>query len=85
MKVQTTRPFDHDYERLSEQAKRRVDKQLHLLLSNPGHPSLRLKRMQGTEDVWEVRVTGGYRLTLQIVGDTFLLRRVGGHDVLREP
>lgn len=85
MNVQTTRPFDRDYERLPDAVRQRVDKQLHLLLSNPRHPSLRLKRIQGTEDLWEVRVTAGYRLTIQIVGDTLVLRRIGGHDVLRQP
>jgi mRNA-degrading endonuclease RelE of RelBE toxin-antitoxin system len=84
MKVQTTGPFDRDYARLPEAIKDRVDKQLDLLLSNPRHPSLRLKKIRGTEDIWEVRVTRAYRLTLQIAGDTFILRRIGPHDVLRK-
>ena len=85
MKFQTTRPFAHDYARLPAEVKERVDKQLVLLLSNPRHPSLRLKKIRGTEDIWEVRVSRGYRLTLQIAGDTFILRRIGAHNVLREP
>lgn len=85
MKVQTTRPFDRDYARLPEEVKERVDKQLALLLSNPRHPSLRLKKIRGAEEIWEARVTRGYGMTLQIVGDTFVLRRIGAHDVLREP
>ena len=85
MKIQTTRPFDRDYARLREEVKKRVDKQLALLMSNPSHPSLRLKRIRGTEDIWEVRVTRSDRITLQIAGDTFILRRIGPHDVLRQP
>jgi len=85
MKVETTRPFDRDYSRLPPSIKERVDKQLALLLSNPGHPSLRLKKMRGAEDIWEVRITGGYRLTLVIAGELLVLRRVGPHDVLRQP
>ena len=85
MNIQTTRPFDHDYARLPEEVKQRVDKRLALLLSNPRHPSLRLKKVRGTEDIWEARVTRGYRMTLQIAGDTFILRRTGAHDVLKEP
>jgi hypothetical protein len=27
----------------------------------------------------------GYRMTLTIAGDTFILRRIGAHDVLRHP
>ena len=85
MKVQTTRLFDQDYAGLAEEFKERVDNQLALLLTNPRHPSLRLKRIRRTADIWEVRVTRGYRMTLQLAGDTFIFRRVGPHDVLRQP
>ena len=77
MKFQTTRPFDRDYAGLPEEIKERVVCRLALLLLNPRHPSLRLKRIRGTSDIWEVRVSRSYRLTLQLAGDTYLLRRVG--------
>ncbi len=82
MKLQTTRPFDRDYAELPEEMKERVDKQLALLLLNPRHSSLRLKRIRGTADIWEVRVSRNYRLTLQLAGDTYILRRAGSHDVI---
>jgi hypothetical protein len=92
MKLQTTRTFDRDYSHLPaaiieavNASKERVDKQLALLLNNPRHPSLGLKRIVGTESLWEVRITRGYRMTLQVADDTFILRRLGPHDVLRRP
>ena len=85
MNVQTTRPFDRDYARLPNNIKVRVDKQLALLLENPLHPSLQLKRIRGTDDIWEARITGSHRMTLSVVGETYILRRVGAHDVLRQP
>ena len=85
MKAQTTRPFDRDYAGLPEEIKERVEKQLALLLLNPRHPSLRLKRIRGTADIWEVRVSRSYGLTFQLAGDTLLLRRVGPHDVIERP
>ncbi len=33
----------------------------------------------------QVRVFRSYRLTLQLAGDTYLLRRVGPHDVIERP
>ncbi len=84
MKVQTTRAFDRDYAGLPETVKARVDKQLPVLLADPRHPSLHLKKIRGAEDIWEARITRGYRLTLNIAGDTIILRRVGTHDILRE-
>jgi len=54
-------------------------------MDNPRHPSLRMKKMEGFSSIWEIRVTEGYRLTLQVDGDTYLLRRVGSHDILKRP
>lgn len=85
MNFQTTRPFDRDYARLPERLKELVDKQLRLLLSNPHHPSLGYKRLRGTSAIWEVRISRAYRLTLEIAGQTYILRRVGTHDVLNQP
>ena len=85
MKVQTTRLFDQDYSRLPSNIKDRADKQLALLMENPRHPSLGLKKVRGTADIWEARITRGYRITPTIVGDTCILRRIGVHDVLRRP
>ena len=85
MKLQTTRLFDRDYAGLSEDLKERVEKQLALLLLNPRHPSLRLKRIRGTADIWEARVSRSCRLTLQLAGDTYLLRRVGPHNAIEQP
>ena len=41
--------------------------------------------MRGTQDIWEFRVTRGYRLTLNITSDGYILRKVGTHDTLRQP
>jgi len=42
--------------------------------------------MEGYEDIWEARVTRGYRLTFQIRTDVYILRRVGPHEeALRKP
>jgi mRNA-degrading endonuclease RelE of RelBE toxin-antitoxin system len=85
MNIRTTRPFDQDFAQLPESIKRQSEKQFQLLLTNPRHPSLRLKKMEDPRDIWEGRITRGYRFTFQIVGETYLLRRIGTHDVLRRP
>jgi mRNA interferase RelE/StbE len=85
MKIITTRPFDEDYHALTESIKERADKQLALLIKNPHHPSLRLKKIKGHPTIWEGRVTGSYRFTFQIVEDIYLLRRIGTHAILKTP
>ncbi len=85
MKVQTTKPFDEDYAALPESLKERADKQFILLMENPHHPSLRLKKIKGHPNIWEGRITKSYRFTFQILGEVYLLRRIGTHNILRTP
>jgi len=85
MRIQTTKPFDGDYDSLPKGIKERANKQFTLLLENPRHPSLRLKKIKGHPTIWEGRITESYLFTFQISGETYLLRRIGPHDVLRTP
>ena len=85
MRIQTTRPFDEDYSALPESIKERADKQFIILIENPHHPSLGLKKIKGHPNIWEGRVTKSYRFTFQISGEIYLLRRVGTHDILKTP
>jgi len=85
MRIQTTKPFDEDYDALPEGIMERAEKQFVLLMENPHHPSLRLKKIKGHPNIWEGRVTKSYRFTFQISGEIYLLRRIGTHDVLKTP
>ncbi len=85
MKLLFTRNFIRDYRKLPQHIQKTIDKQLAHLLSDPHHPSLNIKKMQDPRDIWEGRVTGSYRFTFQIIDDTYLLRKVGTHDILRMP
>ena len=77
--------FSRDYSNLPPEIQKRADKQLKLLLENPRHPSLRVKKMEGAGDIWEARITKNYRFTFQRVGQSCVLRRIGTHNVLRTP
>jgi mRNA-degrading endonuclease RelE of RelBE toxin-antitoxin system len=85
MKISFTVPFKKDYRNLPQSIQDQVDKQIQRLLDNPHHPSLNLKKMEGHRTIWEARVTIGYRMTFQIIEDTYALRRVGTHDILKRP
>ncbi len=85
MKVAFTKPFKRDYKGLPENIQELIDKQIAHLLENPKHPSLQIKKMEGRQTIWEARITKGYRMTFQIVGDSYLLRRVGTHSILKKP
>ena len=85
MKLAFSKRFVKDYRRLSEPIQKSADKQLAMLLSDFHHPSLNAKKMQDPRDIWEGRVAKGYRFTFQIEKDLYFLRRIGTHDLLRNP
>lgn len=85
MKILSTPRFLRDYADLDTAIQGRVDKQIKLLVENPRHHSLRIHKMEGYPDIYEASVTKGHRLTFQVSGDTYVLRRVGTHDILKTP
>jgi mRNA interferase RelE/StbE len=85
MKLSFTKNFIREYTKLPKQIQRLADKQLEILLSNPQHPSLGIKKMQDPRRIWECRVTESYRFTFQIENDVYILRKIGTHDMLRNP
>jgi len=85
MKLLFTKNFVREYRKLPQQIQEVTDKHLGLLLSNPQHPSLCIKKMQDPRNIWEGRVTESYRFTFQAEEDTYILRKVGTHDMLKKP
>ena len=85
MHLEATQTFIRLYRKLPQDLKERTQKALELLQSNPGHPSLGHKKMAGQKDLFEVRVSNNYRITYQRIGDTAYLRKIGTHDLLRNP
>ena len=59
MKLARTSRFVRDFQSLPTDIQRRAAKQLQLLLDNPRHPSLRIKKMEGSQDIWEGRISKG--------------------------
>lgn len=81
MKVIFTDPFRRDYRGLEFDIQKALDRALKFLLVNPRHPSLRVKKLPGT-DIWYARVSRAYRFTFQYGNDLIFLRRVGTHEIL---
>ncbi len=85
MRIEATETFIKLYKKLPAEIKESAKKALELLESNPTHPSLGHKKMAGQKDVFELRVTQNYRMTYQKIGDIAYLRKIGTHDLLRNP
>ena len=64
--------FKKDFVDLPKKIKKITEQKLKMFANNPSHPSLRVKKMQGWENVWEARINKtSPRLRLHIFG--FLL------------
>lgn len=86
MIVQRSERFRRAYKKLTAVERQRVDAALLRVLSDPRHPSLRVKRLQGTPGIWSARASDELRLTFEMVEDRVILRTVGHHDAtLRSP
>lgn len=85
MRLLFTKNFVRNYRKLPQEIQKAVDKQLELLLANAQHASLAIKKMNDPRNIWEARVTLTHRLTFQIEGDIYILRKVGSHDILKKP
>lgn len=84
-KTITTDPFKRDFQRLPKTIKRRTEVALRLLLSNPHHPSLRIKKVKGEaikgySNIFEGRITRDYRFFFLIETETYILLRCGRHE-----
>ena len=84
MQFEWSERFTRDYRRLSTEDQEKIDGALRRFSSNPRHPGLHLKKMKGTESIWEIRASDNHRITFQF-DINVILRRVGTHDVLRNP
>lgn len=80
MRIARTERFKAAYEELTPSNQQRARKAIRLLSENPRHPSLRVKKIKGTDDIWEARAGRSLRMTFEVHGDLILLRNIGGHD-----
>lgn len=84
-KLTYTDRFQKHYKILSENEKKQIIKKLALLAQNPMHPSLRTKRIQGTDDIFECSVNMDIRIIWYYEGDKIIiLLDVGHHDILKK-
>jgi len=79
MTASFTLRFRKQYQKLPQVCKAKFDKQLTFLLANLRHPSLRAKKYDETNDIWQARVDGDYRFYFQISGETYVLLSIIPH------
>ena len=80
-----TNRFQKHYKKLTAQEKSQLMKKLELLAEDPTHPSLRTKRIQGSDKLYECSVNMDIRIIWYYEGDIMIiLVDVGHHDILKQ-
>ena len=79
MKSRTTAQFRKAFARLPEQVQEQTRKAYHQFKQDPGHPSLRFKKVHPELPIYSARISKGYRAVGQLYGDEVIWFWVGSH------
>jgi len=81
--LEPTRTFTKTIKKLSQNEQKAVARKLAILSQNPYHPSLRTKKVQSLDDVFECSVNTDIRILWTYRdGRIILLLEIGHHDIL---
>lgn len=72
--------FWRAYERLDEKTREAARNAYRIFEQNPEHPSLRFKKLAGTERIWSVRISAQYRAIGERHGDVISWVWIGTHN-----
>jgi len=84
MRLVSTSRFDKRLKiriKKNPQLKKKISKQLNLLLRDPKHPSLKTHKLEGKRaQEFTIWVEGNLRITFQVIKDVILLTDIITHD-----
>ena len=79
MQLIRTIRFERSYAKASPQIQRAFDKQSLLLVQNLHHPSLRAKKYDESEGLWQARVNKSWRFYFLIQDDVYYIVDIVPH------
>ena len=79
MNLIRTTHFERNYAKAPEQVQRAFDKQSSLLLQNLHHPSLRAKKYDESQSLWQARVNKSWRFYFLIQDDVYYIVDIVPH------
>ncbi len=86
MSFTVTERFKRAYIKLGPPKQSSIKKAIFKMESNINHPSLRVKCIQGTANIWETSADLSLRLTFSRASQVITLRNCGEHDqTLKKP
>ncbi len=85
MKIEFSHKFRKEFKKLPKNIQKIWRNKLDLFVQDLRHPSLRIKKLQGTENIWELSINMQFRATFEYISEGILFRRIGDHDILESP
>lgn len=79
MKIEFSKRAEKGYKKLPRKLQLKADRQLAYLINNYRHPSLRARKMGGS-NIFEARIDMHYRFTFQIEEEEIHILTLGPHD-----
>lgn len=85
-RFRSTRKFD---KQLNSKTLKQAQKAIELFMSDPTHPSLRYKKIQGTDNFYEISVNMSIRIIIEVASEASdqinTLYIIGTHDDVFPP
>ncbi len=79
MKTHFTERAMNDFVALPQKLQTSTKKQLNFLLKDLRYPSLRAKKYDEAQNIWQARITRDYRFYFKIEGDTYIILTIKKH------
>lgn len=79
MRLVFSKRFDRSLRDAPQAVQRAFWKQSELLLLSPRHPSLRAKKFEGADTLWQARVTRDWRFYFTVDRDSYNLIDITAH------
>ena len=88
-RFRSTRKFDKQFKQLNSKTLKQAQKALELFMSDPTHPSLRYKKIQGSDNFYEISVNMSIRIIIEVTSEASdqinTLYIIGTHDDVFPP
>ena len=83
-RISTSERFEKQFKQLAQQEQKQIKNKIEILAVNPLHPSLRTKRIKGTDDMFECSINMDIRIIWHYEKNRMMLLSVGHHDILKK-
>jgi hypothetical protein len=80
MRSRTTRQFWRLFSNLPSDVQRDAKRAYRLFQSNPTHPGLQFKKLEGEDDIYSARIGLGYRALAVMKKDSVVWYWIGSHS-----